>query len=236
MSHFKRDKVHEEIIAGWLDKYFYSKLNIYEVAHKRVEEVKAESRIKDAQEQGIDIVLKDKNEEKFYVDEKSQTTYLNDPRPTFAFEISYERDGVLKTGWLVDEKKNTNHYLLVYPMSETILTYKELQTFEDIDSAEILFINKEKLMSELYNLGITEELLVEKAANIEHEKENNHLQIDEISKKFVTLYKSGHLNENPVNIIIRRTILDKIASGIWKVKKDSVEEVKSFNQYWIRDK
>lgn len=79
MSHFTRDKVHEETIAGWLDKNFYSKLNIYEVAHKRVEEVKA------AQEQGIDIVLKDKNEKKFYVDENSQTTYLNNPRPTFAF-------------------------------------------------------------------------------------------------------------------------------------------------------
>lgn len=37
MSHFKRDKNHEEIIAGWPDKNFYSKLKIYEVAHKRVE-------------------------------------------------------------------------------------------------------------------------------------------------------------------------------------------------------
>lgn len=95
----------------------------------------------------------------------------------------------MKTGWLVDENKSTNHYLLVYLLSETILTYKELQTFEDIDSAEILFINKEKLMSELYNLGITEELLVEKAANIEQEKENNHLQIDEISKKLLLSIK-----------------------------------------------
>lgn len=95
----------------------------------------------------------------------------------------------MKTGWLVDENKSTNHYLLFYPLSETILTYKELQTFEDIDSAEILFINKEKLMSELYNLGITEELLVEKAANIEQEKENNHLQIDEISKKMLLSIK-----------------------------------------------
>lgn len=38
------------------------------------------------------MVLKDKNEKKFYVNEKSQTTYLNNPRPTFAFEISYERN------------------------------------------------------------------------------------------------------------------------------------------------
>lgn len=233
MSQFKRDIVHERLIADWLDKYFYNKFNVYEVGSKRVEEVKNSSRIKDAQSKGIDIVLKDKNQEKFYVDEKSQTTYLNKPRPTFSFEISYEYKGVLKTGWLVDENKLTNHYLLVYPMSEKILTYKELKSFEDIGSAEIIFIGREELMSELYNLGITEELLVEKAANIK--VDNEHLQIDEISKRFVTLYKSGHLDENPVNLIIRRSILDKVASAIWQVSKDGIEEVKSSNKYWIEN-
>ena len=70
-------------------------------------------------------------------------------------------------------------------MSDTILTYEELKTFEDIDSAEILFIGREELLSELYNLGLTEELLVKKAENIE--VDNKHLQIDEIPTKFVTL-------------------------------------------------
>lgn len=55
-------------------------------------------RIKDAQSQGIDIVLKDKYEEIYLVDEKSQTTYLNYPLPTFAFEISYEKNGLTKKG------------------------------------------------------------------------------------------------------------------------------------------
>ena len=98
MSHFQRDKTHEEIIANWLDKFFYSRLDIFEVGHKRVEEVKEWKRIKEAQSQGIDIVLKDKCEEIYFVDEKSQTTYLNKPLPTFAFEISYEKDGKPRRG------------------------------------------------------------------------------------------------------------------------------------------
>lgn len=39
MSQFKRDKEHEKIIASWLDKFFYSRLDIFEVGYKRVEKV-----------------------------------------------------------------------------------------------------------------------------------------------------------------------------------------------------
>jgi len=233
MSHFQRDKTHEEIIANWLDKFFYSRLDIFEVGHKRVEEVKEWKRIKEAQSQGIDIVLKDKCEEIYFVDEKSQTTYLNKPLPTFAFEISYEKDGKPRRGWLVDDSKVTSHYILVYPRSETISSYKELKNWRDIDFAEILFINKDRLMTELYNLGINKELLLESADNIEIE--NKNVPIKGISKEFVGLYKSGKLAEKPVNIVVKRSILDNVASAIWKVHKDKIDVVKTFNEYWIKD-
>ena len=42
------------------------------------------------------MVLKDKNEKLYFIDEKSQTTYLNNPLPTFAFEISYEFKGTTR--------------------------------------------------------------------------------------------------------------------------------------------
>lgn len=233
MSHFKRDKNHEEIIAGWLDKYFYSKLNVSEVVHKRVEEVISKNRIKEAQKQGIDMVLKDKNEKLYFIDEKSQTTYLNNPLPTFAFEISYEFKGEKRKGWLVDSNKETSHYILVYPASDSIDSYKDLNNVEDIDFAEVLLINKNRLMTELYNLGIDENLLIESAGNIEIE--NKNVPIKGISKDFVGLYKSGKLAEKPVNLVVKRTMLDTVASAVWKVHKDKVDVIKSFNEYWIKE-
>lgn len=233
MSHFKRDKQHEELIAGWLDKYFYSKLNVSEVAHKRVEDGISKERVKEAQKKGVDIILKDRDEELYFVDEKSQTTYLNNPLPTFAFEISYELNGVKRKGWLIDRSKKTSHYILVYPTSETIDSYKELNNVDDIDFAEILLINKNKLMTELYNLGIDDKLLIESAEKLEIE--NKSVPIEGISKEFVGLFKSGKLAEKPVNLVVKRTVLDNVASAIWKVDKDRVDIIKTFNEYWIKN-
>lgn len=88
-------------------------------------------------------------------------------------------------------------------------------------------------MTELYNLGINKELLLESADNIEIE--NKNVPIKGISKEFVGLYKSGKLAEKPVNIVVKRSILDNVASAIWKVHKDKIDVVKTFNEYWIKD-
>lgn len=232
MSYFKRDKKHEELIANWLDEYFYSKLERLQVASGRVEVTISENKIKEAQRRGIDMILRDTNGEIYYIDEKSQTTYLNNPLPTFAFEISYESNGVTKKGWLVDEDIKTTHYILVYPGSESIKTYRELKNVEDIDFAEIILIDKSRLMKELYKLGINEELLIESAKKISIE--NPKVSIENVPREFGRLVKSNQLTEKPVNLVIKRTILENIASAIWKVHKDRIYVIKTFNEHWLK--
>lgn len=122
---------------------------------------------------------------------------------------------------------------MVYPTSETIESYKELRNWRDIDYAEILLINKDRLMTELYNLGINKELLLESASNIEIE--NKNIPIKGVSRDFVGLYKRGKLAEKQVNLVVKRSLLDNVASAIWKVDKDRIGVVKTFNKYWIRD-
>lgn len=122
---------------------------------------------------------------------------------------------------------------MVYPTSETIESYKELRNWRDIDYAEILLINKDRLMTELYNLGINKELLLESASNIEIE--NKNIPIKGVSRDFVGLYKRGKLAEKQVNLVVKRSLLDNVASAIWKVHKDRIGVVKTFNKYWIRD-
>lgn len=233
MSYFDRDKKHEEIVAGWLEKYFYSQLNASVVNYMRVEEVSNADRIKEAQTLGIDLVLKDSNEEMYFIDEKSQTTYMNNPLPTFAFELSYEYNGVTRKGWLLDENKKTNYYLLIYPRSYTKESYKELSDIDDLDFAEIILLNKKRLITELSNIGISLKSLIEIAKNIQ--TENKPIPISDKSKNYVSIYKSSYLSEKPVNIVIKRTLLDTASSAIWEVHKNKIVEKKTFNKYWINN-
>jgi hypothetical protein len=66
-----------------------------------------------------------------HIDEKAQTDYLNDPRPTFVLELnSRDRSGDVYEGWFYDESKQTEYYLFVWVTDALLVTLVESETGE----------------------------------------------------------------------------------------------------------
>lgn len=101
MSNFNSDRYKEKIISKYLN-------NVYEKNNFNYE--RCDDLIN--QHSGIDLILTYKNS-KYYVDEKSQTNYINKDLPTFTFELSYLSYDEIKTGWFLDDFKKTTHYFLI---------------------------------------------------------------------------------------------------------------------------
>jgi len=228
LSNFQKDLKAEELMGKWLDKYFYSKLDCTQVGNLRVNKLSPPSRINEAQKAGVDIILKDSLSEIYLVDEKAQFLYLNNPLPTFAFEIQYEKNGKVKEGWLFDDNKKTTHYLLIYPKSKLKKTIYKVNHFEDFTNAELLLINRERLKSELKIKGVDKRALNREVPKI---KVNN--KKIKIGDGELYLMKSGQLTENPVNLVIKKQLLDRISIARWEVSKvDIIENEEGIK--WIK--
>lgn len=224
MTEFEDDLRREKIIADWMDKYFYSKFNPSEIATKRPHEFGDKVREKRAQYGGIDIVMKDNDSKIYLIDEKSQTNYLNNNRPSFAFEIFSFSNKKVKKGWLLDSKKKTDYYILIYPNSKKIDDYRELYDKEEIDFVNVYLIERQKLLDEIYKVGLTNENIMEEASNLT--EVNTAVKIKNIPPEKFTLYKSKNYAEIPVNLVVKKIILDKIVEKKWEVTKDLVKLVK----------
>lgn len=101
MSFFTRNLRKEKLLASFLDTK-YDELNL---TFERVCDLKL-------QKKGVDLIYNHRGR-RFYIDEKAQLDYINKHLPTFTFELSYLKNDIEKTGWLVDTHKITTHYFLV---------------------------------------------------------------------------------------------------------------------------
>lgn len=221
MTNFSDDLKEEKVIAQWMDKYFYKKIDRFELGILRPEEIKDLERIKKAQYMGIDIVLKDKYDSMYFVDEKSQTTHKNKNLPSFAFEIIYYKDGQERLGWLFDENKKTTHYILISPNVIEEKKKMKLKNFEDITWLKVYFIKRDLILNTINQLGLTKEKLIDKAQNIK--KENCSLPIEGIPETIVAINKSGWLAERPTNLVVKKKVLDNLALSIWRISKEGIE-------------
>lgn len=236
-SMWKVDKSFEESSTEYLDK----KTSILkEMGVKEI--VKDKSR----QKQGIDLICDiprtfPKSIFKFKerkVDIKSIAKVI----PTFSFEIS----GNVSTGqlgWLINPDLQTDYYLIVYHEikngSGSYTTDKQNMTVDNIVYTKALLIKKDKLLKRIhqeFHQEFTQEYLSElikeirqlssKNSDIKRYTINEEGKIKEregakntnnSSSMYFTI--SNQLKEKPINIIIKRTILEEIAEKIWEVNE-----------------
>lgn len=153
--------------------------------------------------QGIDLILKDKASEKqFFVDEKAQLDYVNESLPTFAFELFYQKNEIHKQGWLFDVAKKTHFYALV-----TSIYSDEKDVFT---SCNITWINREKLILRLHELGLNKNGL--KQICLHHTEKNGKLivkQLDPRTEGYL-FFSITNKAEKPVNLILKLDFLEKI--------------------------
>lgn len=191
---------------------------------------------RDRQIKGIDLIcdipksfpkslfkLKDKN-----VDVKSIAKLI----PTFSFEISGNVSSKQK-GWLVNPNLATDYYLIVYhdieDSTESYKINKQKMTVDNINYTKAILIKKEKLLKQIRKEfhEKTFETIIEEIRNaseckrgiqrfvLDNDGKPRTKERGEINEMWFTVSKQ--LKEEPVNIIIRRQLLEEIAERVWEV-------------------
>ena len=154
-STFKGDLKSERAVNEFLQKYLYS----YLVDEGIIDSFNSNTTL-DQQHKGIDTIMyiiNDETEEaarSINIDEKAAIHYARNnlgdkPLSTFAFEVSYLKDGELKRGWLTNEKyKETHSYFLCWLWIKSNANKYNL-VCEDILKIEVLSIPKVKTRDKL---------------------------------------------------------------------------------------
>ena len=154
-STFKGDLKSERAVNEFLQKYLYS----YLVDDGIIDSFNSNTTM-DQQHKGIDTIMyiiNDETEEEarcINIDEKAAIHYARnnlgaEPLSTFAFEVSYLKDGELKRGWLTNEKyKETHAYFLCWLWIKSDADKYNL-VCEDILKIEVLSIPKVKTRDKL---------------------------------------------------------------------------------------
>lgn len=154
-STFKGDLKSERAVNEFLQKYLYS----YLVDDGIIDSFNSNTTL-DQQHKGIDTIIyiiKDGADEQvrcINIDEKAAVHYArnnlsDEPLTTFAFEVSYMKDGELKRGWLTNEKyKETHAYFLCWLWIKADANKYNL-VCEDILKMEVISIPKIKTREKL---------------------------------------------------------------------------------------
>lgn len=154
-STFKGDLKSERAVNEFLQKYLYS----YLVDEGIIDSFNSNTTL-DQQHKGIDTIIyiiKDGADEQvrcINIDEKAAVHYArnnlsDEPLTTFAFEVSYMKDGELKRGWLTNEKyKETHAYFLCWLWIKADANKYNL-VCEDILKMEVISIPKIKTREKL---------------------------------------------------------------------------------------
>ena len=154
-STFKGDLKSERAVNEFLQKYLYS----YLVDDGIIDSFNSNTTL-DQQHKGIDTIMyiiNDETEEAarcINIDEKAAIHYARNnlgdkPLSTFAFEVSYLKNGELKRGWLTNEKyKETHAYFLCWLWIKPDANKYNLGC-EDILKIEVLSIPKVKTRDKL---------------------------------------------------------------------------------------
>lgn len=200
-------------MGRFLDGYLYKRLVAEEglAGAERIDNI-------DDQLAGIDVKLIDKKGTVYRVDEKAQLYYLNRDLPTFAFEIQYLRGGEERLGWLCNQELLTDFYLLIWPFATTD-TPKGIR-WDQFTKADCLLIKKKSLLAELSGRGLTIKKMLEDARRIRADRQVGKVPISKGMYYFAS--DPQKYAESPINIVIRKPLLKKIAARHYIVTPEGI--------------
>ena len=191
----KGDERCSDIVSDFLNDKFYSKKCKF---FERIND-------KERQIQGIDVIF-ELNGQKYVCDEKAAIRYVNKNLKTFSLELSFiNRSGDLHQGWLIDENKINDSFLLVWidKAKQNIISSQD-----DIEELEFTLIKKESIIEYLNSIGWDVTKLMKKSELMRNNEMEYGGSLYEDGCKFVC---SRFLYEKPVNVLLSRDILKKIS-------------------------
>ena len=212
-SNFHRDIKVEEEISAYMDKYFYEK---YVEDFKRYDD-------ESSQNLGIDVHFNWGDIGQILVDEKSNSSekYINKFIPTFAFEIQNTRSGNI--GWLIDEKKLTQYYMLIYVWA----TNPKMIPI-NINQLHCILIYRSTIRNYLSNIGYDDMKLLEECNRAKHNNSSGKINT---KHNEVYFFYTPWLAEAPFNIIIRRNILSSLSIAEFRITEGEINVEKGLNIY-----
>ncbi len=194
MSMRKQDTQSEIAVAGFLDKYFYPQ---HTSNFQRCNDLASQLK-------GIDVVF-NYNGNRFLVDEKAATHYVNKDLPTFAFELDFVgRDHKLHEGWFYDASKVTEYYLLAWVWASKNKDF----TTEDISKVDLVLVSRKKIQEMLVSNGLSKERAMRGSKYL---RDRKLFGVFGKSSKPFYFYYTKQKAEKPINIIIRKKALQKIS-------------------------
>ncbi len=218
MSRRTQDMHAEQELAKFLDENLYPFLEeSYKDLHwERNHDINAQLRGIDGYlHVGLDTSI---------VDEKATLYYINRNLPTFAFEIDSYQKGHLTPGWLFNENYETEYYMLIYPNA----THDNLLKIKSTDFTETtcIFVSREKIIDYLEKQGYTKEKIEADAQRYRNRRSYGRQLISGISDFYYYLSEPNDYSETPFNVIIRRSVLEKLAKHIFVVTQNYVDIIK----------
>lgn len=208
MNNRHSDTRGEKALGLFLDHYFYPRLC-------EMEGFDAIQRINDANEQklGSDIRIVKPRGETLIIDEKAQLHYINEPRRTFAFELSYYNDKTksILDGWFVRNENKTDHYVLVWIDSARTNQLNRIVE-DDFNEVTVAVVAKKRIMYYLEQLGYPIKRVKKIARDMRFNHNKNYFKLSE--EAFIYYTKEGY-EEKPINIVIDRNALWELADGIY---------------------
>lgn len=214
MSRRKIDSRGEKALGVFLDIYFYPKM-----AEERLLPIAQRIYAKSLQRKGIDILIGNQTK----VDEKAQLYYINRPVESFAFEIDYydESANHIVDGWFINNSNETDAYLLMW-IPEARTTHINRLVAEDFEYIDADYLRKNRLKAYTERLGLYDTTL-KKNALMMREKNIERLSINDDC--YMTYSIKGY-SEKPINLVVRKSVLDEMSDNIFEIRKDNVKVVR----------
>lgn len=214
MSNRKNDIRGEKALGLFLDKYFYPKLCEKEnfAGAKRIYS-------SEAQKAGTDVLITHPSGTTIAIDEKAQLHYINNPRPTFAFEVTFYSENTqdIEYGWFVNDSNKTDCYILIWIDAARTNQINRLVE-EDFKEITVFFVPKKEIIQYLSGLGYSIDKIKVIASNMRSGTTESPYKL---STDTFIYYTNERYDEKPINVVIGKKALSNIAYGIYKVTRNS---------------
>lgn len=210
------DMTAEAQLAIFLDRYLYDRFPNKQ-RYSSIERLTSKS----DQLKGTDVRFTMNDGQVWNIDEKAQLYYLNRNLPTFAFEIQFLRQGIPTTGWLCNKRLDTHYYLLIWPFANRDSPAGIV--WSDFTKAECYMVKKEDVLAFLREKGLTVEQLLTDATRFREKGLTGKIKIEGISGVYYYISAPSKYVEEPINIVISKTNLHRIATRHYIVTPEGVE-------------
>ena len=204
-----KDNIIERNVGKFMDEYFWKKIaQDKNVSFERVTDKRRQWR-------GQDVVIGD-----IIIDEKAKViNCMNEILKTPSFELQHiGSTGTLVDGWFM-KNTDTHIYAFIAVFSSVKSAYNI--SFDNIEHLNVLLVNKSEVKKLIYKYDTEENI----RRAVDYLRDDDFEIKYKFSHDMYWLKKSTQLKEQPINLVLKRELLENIkTTKIINVYKDRIQK------------